>query len=671
MNNAVRTLIAALLSIPVTVAVTVAVIGGGLSGLNEAFRSGGFYMLVVTAALLVQGALVVIANVVDKDDPAPLALYLFGPLIVVGSGAMGYWSGHTKIHAALFGFGGADRFVLFFAGASEAAQTLIYGLAGGGLGLLSVAALGALNLLGGSSRGDAHKASGALLFLVGGTLGAWAFGRALVELARAEVYQGYAALEAREAKVAWVQDALDQAAARQLGMHLATGLVFLLGLTLLVAQRKHMGALLAVRRLGTLGGAVVAAAGVLFTGFALGADERSYAELVEVDDLTRQDLTRGAPGPLPRAPGLPQQSADGVRVVPVTAGAAPDLPTTLDAEERVVLAAGPDTPARDVVAWLQRIEAARPADAPPGASAGRVGVLLEPDDLGLDPDRLAAAGVFPYRAGTRWLVMPVTPSPGDVGVLVDERSGSLQQLIVNWPARGRRGEMFLTTDPALAGTAFQQGAALDADERVLDDRAKRERDRKIAFDALKALGLTPDEGRANGLGPGINNALGGLGGAHLGDVGGGQLGLGAPRGSMGSRGGDLGIGGRGRGTGGQNANAQKRAARVRAGKVTFKGALRREEIERAVRRVNAQLRFCYEKELAKTPALAGKIALEFVIGGTGNVSSAKAAQNTLPVGAGQKVESCSLRIIRRLRFPKPRGGGQVFVTYPFVYSRAD
>ena len=105
--------------------------------------------------------------------------------------------------------------------------------------------------------------------------------------------------------------------------------------------------------------------------------------------------------------------------------------------------------------------------------------------------------------------------------------------------------------------------------------------------------------------------------------------------------------------------------RIKPGKVIHKGSLSREEIQRVIRRHLSQIKFCYERELQKEPNLQGKIVASWTIGGNGLVRSAKGTQNTM---GNKKVESCVVRIIKRMRFPRPRGGGQVFVTYPFVFS---
>lgn len=210
------------------------------------------------------------------------------------------------------------------------------------------------------------------------------------------------------------------------------------------------------------------------------------------------------------------------------------------------------------------------------------------------------------------------------------------------------------------------------------DKDKREEDRKLAMDALAALGLKGPDGAVSnvlgpgGLGSGINNALGGLRGASMGDAG-GAGGLGSRGTGAGGGGNALGIGGlgsgTGRGSGGRGGidlgGRGKGMTRVQPGKVIHKGSLSREEIQRVISRVMNQIKFCYERELNKNPNLEGKLVASWVISGAGDVASANAAQNTM---GSQPVEQCVMRIIKRLKFPQPKGGGQVFVTYPFVFS---
>jgi hypothetical protein len=210
------------------------------------------------------------------------------------------------------------------------------------------------------------------------------------------------------------------------------------------------------------------------------------------------------------------------------------------------------------------------------------------------------------------------------------------------------------------------------------DPNKRERDRKIAFKS-GLLGLTGATTAVSnvlgpgGLGTGINNALGGLKGSDFGEAGGaGGLGY---RGTGGGGGGNaLGIGGlgsgTGRGTGGQGSidlGGRKGTTRIIPGRTTIMGSLSREEIARVIRRHLNQIKHCYEKELTKKPNLRGKVTAKFVIAGTGKVQKSKVFQSTLHHAPS---ESCINRIIKRMIFPQPRGGGIVVVKYPFMFSRA-
>ncbi len=99
-------------------------------------------------------------------------------------------------------------------------------------------------------------------------------------------------------------------------------------------------------------------------------------------------------------------------------------------------------------------------------------------------------------------------------------------------------------------------------------------------------------------------------------------------------------------------------------KVTYRGSLSREEIESTLKSVRNQVRFCYEKRLAKHPELKGSVVMNFVIGGSGEVKSAEALADP----GMEEVASCATLVVRRLKFPSPRGGGNVIVNYPYRFS---
>lgn len=95
------------------------------------------------------------------------------------------------------------------------------------------------------------------------------------------------------------------------------------------------------------------------------------------------------------------------------------------------------------------------------------------------------------------------------------------------------------------------------------------------------------------------------------------------------------------------------------------GGIRPDEVDRVVKRHLAQIRYCYQRELQKNPALAGKLSVKFTIAADGSVSSATASSSTLEAPA---VEACVASRFLRMQFPSVRGGGVALVKYPFVFA---
>ena len=99
--------------------------------------------------------------------------------------------------------------------------------------------------------------------------------------------------------------------------------------------------------------------------------------------------------------------------------------------------------------------------------------------------------------------------------------------------------------------------------------------------------------------------------------------------------------------------------------VTIKGALSKETVRRIADRHLNEVKFCYERALDKKPALKGRVAIKFIISGTGSVQMAAVASSTL---GEPSAENCIAEAVRRWTFPQPDGGGIVIVTYPFLLS---
>ncbi|MCB9706036.1 MAG: TonB family protein [Myxococcales bacterium] len=192
--------------------------------------------------------------------------------------------------------------------------------------------------------------------------------------------------------------------------------------------------------------------------------------------------------------------------------------------------------------------------------------------------------------------------------------------------------------------------------------------------------LASPYGGAFAVGNDDSDVWGGLTGTEVGEAFGvGGLGLvGTGRGGGGTGEGTIGLGntgligkgggggtgsGYGRGSGAGFGGRGSRVPQVRQAKAQVQGALDKDIIRRIVRAHINEVRHCYNQGLAKDPNLKGRVAVQFSIGGGGNVVSAAVADSSIK-DAG--VGNCIAQAVRRWKFPKPQGGGSVIVTYPFV-----
>lgn len=103
---------------------------------------------------------------------------------------------------------------------------------------------------------------------------------------------------------------------------------------------------------------------------------------------------------------------------------------------------------------------------------------------------------------------------------------------------------------------------------------------------------------------------------------------------------------------------------MRGAPMLSNGFLSQREIDRVVRRGQANVRYCYESALQRQPSLAGRVVARFFIQRNGRVRNASIASSSLS-NAG--VEGCITRQIGRWRFPEP-DGGEVQVEYPFIFG---
>ncbi len=198
--------------------------------------------------------------------------------------------------------------------------------------------------------------------------------------------------------------------------------------------------------------------------------------------------------------------------------------------------------------------------------------------------------------------------------------------------------------PAASGVACRALAPDETPATLYTALAKAKHDGVVI-----ALGTPPapdDQALASAGEGGIASLLGtagGIGGVIGGDVGGvvGARGKGVSWGTLGGR----------------------RPGLAR-GAPLVTGALDKEIIKRVVRRHVNEMRYCYERALAKNPSLTGKVQVTWTIAVDGSVSDAVIKSDDMHDAA---VASCLVARVKRWTFPKPKGG-VVVVTYPFVFK---
>jgi hypothetical protein len=90
-----------------------------------------------------------------------------------------------------------------------------------------------------------------------------------------------------------------------------------------------------------------------------------------------------------------------------------------------------------------------------------------------------------------------------------------------------------------------------------------------------------------------------------------------------------------------------------------------EVVMRPVRTRARCMRACYQVALARRPALAGRVAVQFVVDTDGWVRVARVnADDT----GDAPFAACVARQLIGLRFPEPGGGARVTVVYPIVFT---
>jgi hypothetical protein len=122
--------------------------------------------------------------------------------------------------------------------------------------------------------------------------------------------------------------------------------------------------------------------------------------------------------------------------------------------------------------------------------------------------------------------------------------------------------------------------------------------------------------------------------------------------------------GHGPGIGGLAPKKHVKIGGVYSGVVSSSGSLDKEIIRRIVRLHMNEVKYCYDQELVRSKGLEGRISLQFMISGTGQVINSFVQSTTMN---NVRVESCVAGAVKRWSFPKPNNAGIAIVSYPFNF----
>jgi TonB family protein len=100
-------------------------------------------------------------------------------------------------------------------------------------------------------------------------------------------------------------------------------------------------------------------------------------------------------------------------------------------------------------------------------------------------------------------------------------------------------------------------------------------------------------------------------------------------------------------------------------KAKVKGALDANEVRQIVRSNIPDVQACYEETLRSRPGVEGRVTVQFAIGADGRVLVAVVAESSV---GDATLDACVVEAVKGWVFPEPRGGGNVVVTYPFVFE---
>ena len=203
------------------------------------------------------------------------------------------------------------------------------------------------------------------------------------------------------------------------------------------------------------------------------------------------------------------------------------------------------------------------------------------------------------------------------------------------------------------------GLFTDRNRRVLDNIIDRDLTTSMGkFAGIEGTLKPGSMGFGAGTGTGVGDALGGTGTTRGSNVEGDFVTNKGPIDTGTQRPGGTCVGPSCKGAG-------PREVKVAVGEMAGDpGGLTAEEINRTVKARGGVFRACYQKELNRSPGIAGKLVIKFKIDGSGVVQNASVTGGSTLSNAA--VGECVTSNVMRLRFRA--AGGAANVTFPFVFS---
>jgi hypothetical protein len=100
-----------------------------------------------------------------------------------------------------------------------------------------------------------------------------------------------------------------------------------------------------------------------------------------------------------------------------------------------------------------------------------------------------------------------------------------------------------------------------------------------------------------------------------------------------------------------------------ASTATVSGRLDRKTVQKIIRRNLSGIKWCYQDALQRNPKLRGKVTLSFAILPNGSLKNPRASNPSLNDSA---LLACITKKMKRWKFPAPKDGGVVKVSYPLI-----